>query len=342
MSLMLRYLSATLVLAVALWLLREVVAMELVFSVLFAITVGLLASDSGRHDHVRGMVLIQVGLAIACAFAASTTESPYGSFLGARPQSPYIQAMAMYGSPPQPSIFDRMTLAGGMVAILILAAVIMLSNKVAHGRFLIGGILSGIAAGGFSFILLSLIVMLIVAGRGVMGYERWMGIFYLSQFKLPAVIFSFIGLYFLVTVAMIWRGLTMPRFLRAPRPLPAYSARRGTTLIELLIVIAIIAIVAAPFGYVIHTAALHNRKAEEARLAVRIARNEFEAMRATGAPGPGILPPKPSRLPTHIVVRGAGADGLAPVSVEVIIGAPLQTETVRFEALIPATREAGS
>ena len=118
--------------------------------------------------------------------------------------------------------------------------------------------------------------------------------------------------------------------------------RRGITLIELLIVVAILAITSVTFAHLIQTASMTNRKSDEARQAVRIARNEFETLRASRALAPGSRSVSESRLPTNITVGAASEDGLAPVTVAVTIGAPLQTETIQFHALIPTASEAGS
>ena len=219
------YALAAVMLVPLMTLLHAVVAVELVLSVLFATTIGLIASKEAPRGHVLGLLLIQLIL-VAAWRVVIRTDYAFGS----------LQVRS-----------DDLALPFGIAVVLIVAVAKMIVNRTMHWRFLHGGSLSGLYAATMTFAVLTFICAysagqsLNYAQRGFTGLVMPISIFgpgdRSRQISSGATVLRTAWLLYspllLVVLLLLTsfnrRGSVMPRFLRAPRPLPSLKPSRGGT-----------------------------------------------------------------------------------------------------------------
>ena len=198
------YLLAALVLIPLLWFLREVLTVEMVQSALFAATIGLIASKNAGRGHLVGLLLVQLVLAVAIR-GAINANSPFGSLVSRQGEFPLLV---------------------GSIVIVILGSAKMIFNKVVHTRFLHGGALSGIYAAIMAFAVLTIVCGFSTGQESSYGFAdngRTVRMASLAYAMLLMVVL-------LLVTSINWRGSVMPRFLRAPKPLPSLAnVRRGAS-----------------------------------------------------------------------------------------------------------------
>ncbi len=223
-------------------------------------------------------------------------------------------------------------------------------------RFYRGGFPSGFSVFCFTFVFLS---FLFVGFPFDMIVSDYLGFFAIPKVIGPGQAYSdpngafhysmkeiiFYSVIYLLWGLLLFRTKMIPRSLRMPPRLRSYP-RRGVTLIELLIVVAIIAITAPVFLHAVHLSSVHTARSRDARIAVQQARNEIERLRAAPESlesGTRTLPAETAGREMILVVGEPREDSLVPVALTFDAGPEVARETITFEALIaPAAGEDGS
>jgi prepilin-type N-terminal cleavage/methylation domain-containing protein len=145
-----------------------------------------------------------------------------------------------------------------------------------------------------------------------------------------------VGVLLAVAYALIRLG-SIPRELRTPTKLRRID-RRGMTLIEILIVIAILSILIAGLVQAVGLATLSGGKTLDAHAATTHARTTIAELRHGIRPLPSEpvrLDTQPGDLPSTLTLRRTPNTTTATAILEYRIGAGAAREVVQFEAVIP-------
>lgn len=225
-----------------------------------------------------------------------------------------VMASLVFLTPPMAMVCACVAVASIPVAVF---------QAVVNRRFTPGGLITTLKVGAMAF---AMLVTLLQSQPFMLGMV-------LSGPAAYSLVVMFLAAFYLC-------AKLIPRTLRDPERLPDYAIRsrvRGVTLIELLIVIAIIAISAPMFLKANMIAMQHSRRAAEARQATMQVRSELDRIRAGSTklePGVYTQAAEGSSLPMQVEVSAPRADGLTSVTLRMTIGRPLMPQTLAFDALI--------